>query len=317
MKNTFIKSTLILIIGGFITKILGMIIKIIITRMIGSSGYGLYALIMPTMILLISLSQLGLPTALNVLIAKNRNSKKLITAALIISLSIDILIIIFLLLSSRYISINLLKEPKVYYGLISIGLILPFISISNMLRSYFFAKERITPHVISNVLEDIVKLILIILFLPFFLKHGIEYAIAYIVLTNIFSELTSIIGFIILMPKFNYKKEDIKPNKFDIKSLFSIALPTTGSRLIGSIGFFLEPIIITFVLYKVGISNKYIVKEYGIINGYVLPLILLPSFFTMALSQALIPSVSKNYSKKLYNLVSNKIKQAIICYNNT
>ena len=313
MKNTFIKSTLILIIGGFITKILGMIIKIIITRMIGSSGYGLYALIMPTMILLISLSQLGLPTALNVLIAKNRNSKKLITAALIISLSIDILIIIFLLLSSRYISINLLKEPKVYYGLISIGLILPFISISNMLRSYFFAKERITPHVISNVLEDIVKLILIILFLPFFLKHGIEYAIAYIVLTNIFSELTSIIGFIILMPKFNYKKEDIKPNKFDIKSLFSIALPTTGSRLIGSIGFFLEPIIITFVLYKVGISNKYIVKEYGIINGYVLPLILLPSFFTMALSQALIPSVSKNYSKKLYNLVSNKIKQAIIC----
>lgn len=313
MKNTFIKSTLILIIGGFITKILGMIIKIIITRMIGSSGYGLYALIMPTMILLISLSQLGLPTALNVLIAKNRNSKKLITAALIISLSIDILIIIFLLLSSRYISINLLKEPKVYYGLISIGLILPFISISNMLRSYFFAKERITPHVITNVLEDIVKLILIILFLPFFLKHGIEYAIAYIVLTNIFSELTSIIGFIILMPKFNYKKEDIKPNKFDIKSLFSIALPTTGSRLIGSIGFFLEPIIITFVLYKVGISNKYIVKEYGIINGYVLPLILLPSFFTMALSQALIPSVSKNYSKKLYNLVSNKIKQAIIC----
>lgn len=313
MKNTFIKSTLILIIGGFITKILGMIIKIIITRMIGSSGYGLYALIMPTMILLISLSQLGLPTALNVLIAKNRNSKKLITAALIISLSIDILIIIFLLLSSRYISINLLKEPKVYYGLISLGLILPFISISNMLRSYFFAKERITPHVITNVLEDIVKLILIILFLPFFLKHGIEYAIAYIVLTNIFSELTSIIGFIILMPKFNYKKEDIKPNKFDIKSLFSIALPTTGSRLIGSIGFFLEPIIITFVLYKVGISNKYIVKEYGIINGYVLPLILLPSFFTMALSQALIPSVSKNYSKKLYNLVSNKIKQAIIC----
>ena len=29
IKNTFIKSTLILIIGGFITKILGMFIKII------------------------------------------------------------------------------------------------------------------------------------------------------------------------------------------------------------------------------------------------------------------------------------------------
>ena len=313
MKNTFIKSTIILIIGGFITKILGMLIKIITTRMIGSNGYGLYALIMPTMMLLISISQLGLPTALNVLIAKNKNTKRLITASLIISLTIDLLIMIFLICSAKYISTTLLHEKRVYYGLISIGLILPFISISNMLRSYFFAKERMLPHVITNVLEDVIKLIAIFIFLPFFISKGIKSAIAFIVLTNILSELTSIIGFIILIPKFKYKKEEIKPTKQDVKSLLNIALPTTGSRIVGSIGYFLEPIIITYVLYKVGFDNNYIVKEYGIINGYVLPLILLPSFFTSALSQALIPNVSKNYSKGKYDLVERKIKQAIIC----
>ena len=313
MKNTFIKSTIILIIGGFITKVLGMIIKIITTRMIGSNGYGLYALIIPTMMLLISISQLGLPTALNVLIAKNKNTKRLITASLIISLTIDLLIMIFLICSAKYISTTLLHEKRVYYGLISIGLILPFISISNMLRSYFFAKERMLPHVITNVLEDVIKLIAIFIFLPFFISKGIESAIAFIVLTNILSELTSIIGFIILIPKFKYKKEEIKPTKQDVKSLLNIAIPTTGSRIVGSIGYFLEPIIITYVLYKVGFDNNYIVKEYGIINGYVLPLILLPSFFTSALSQALIPNVSKNYSKGKYDLVERKIKQAIIC----
>ena len=313
MKNTFIKSTIILIIGGFITKVLGMIIKIITTRMIGSNGYGLYALIMPTMMLLISISQLGLPTALNVLIAKNKNTKRLITASLIISLTIDLLIMIFLICSAKYISTTLLHEKRVYYGLISIGLILPFISISNMLRSYFFAKERMLPHVITNVLEDVIKLIAIFIFLPFFISKGIESAIAFIVLTNILSELTSIIGFIILIPKFKYKKKEIKPTKQDVKSLLNIAIPTTGSRIVGSIGYFLEPIIITYVLYKVGFDNNYIVKEYGIINGYVLPLILLPSFFTSALSQALIPNVSKNYSKGKYDLVERKIKQAIIC----
>ena len=313
MKNTFIKSTIILIIGGFITKVLGMMIKIITTRMIGSNGYGLYALIMPTMMLLISISQLGLPTALNVLIAKNKNTKRLITASLIISLTIDLLIMIFLICSAKYISTTLLHEKRVYYGLISIGLILPFISISNMLRSYFFAKERMLPHVITNVLEDVIKLIAIFIFLPFFISKGIERAIAFIVLTNILSELTSIIGFIILIPKFKYKKEEIKPTKQDVKSLLNIAIPTTGSRIVGSIGYFLEPIIITYVLYKVGFDNNYIVREYGIINGYVLPLILLPSFFTSALSQALIPNVSKNYSKGKYDLVERKIKQAIIC----
>ena len=154
------------------------------------------------------------------------------------------------------------------------------------------------PHVITNILEDVVKLILIILFLPYFLSKGIHCAIFFIVITNIFSELTSIIGFIILLPKFTYTKKDIKPNKSIIKSLLGIALPTTGSRIVGSIGYFLEPIIITTVLYKIGLTNNYIVTEYGVINGYVLPLILLPSFFTMALSQALIPNVSKNYSNK-------------------
>lgn len=170
--NKFIKSTIILIIGGFITKILGMVIKIVITRMIKSSGYGLYALIMPTMLLLISLSQLGLPTALNVLIAKNKNIKKLITTSLIISLSLDLIIAIFLFSTSKYISTNLLNESRVYLGLIAISFILPFISISNILRSYYFAKERMLPHVITNILEDVVKLFLIILFLPYFVKRN-------------------------------------------------------------------------------------------------------------------------------------------------
>ena len=39
-KNKFIKSTLILILGGFITKILGMLIKIVITRALGTEGIG-------------------------------------------------------------------------------------------------------------------------------------------------------------------------------------------------------------------------------------------------------------------------------------
>ena len=88
-------------------------------------------------------------------------------------------------------------------------------------------------------------------------------------------------------------------------------MPTTGSRLIGSIGYFLEPIIITYVLIKIGYSNNFIVNEYGIINGYVMQLVLLPSFFTLAISQALIPIVSKNYSKGNFKYINKKLKQAI------
>jgi stage V sporulation protein B len=43
-----------------------------------------------------------------------------------------------------------------------------------------------------------------------------------------------------------------------------------------------------------------------------MPLILLPSFFTMAISQALIPIISKSYSNNNKSYTKYKIKQSII-----
>ena len=312
MKSKFIKSTLILIVGGFCTKLLGLTIKIVLTRLIGTEGIGLYSMIMPTFLLLNSIAQLGLPTALNILISKSKfNTKNLVFTAILISLSIDILIMIFLVFSSNYLSTNLLNNSNLSSSFLAIGFTLPFITISNCLRSYFFAKERMYPHVITNIIEDLVKLILIIIGIPFFIAKGVHYAVTFVILSNIFCELSSIIIFLFLLPNFIYKKDELHLNKNNIKELFKIAIPTTGSRLIGSVGYFLEPIIITYVLTKIGYSNKFIVHEYGIINGYVMQLVLLPSFFTAAISQALIPIVSKNYSIKKFNYVKKKIKQAI------
>ena len=312
MKNKFIKSTLILIVGGFFTKLLGLIIKIVLTRLIGTVGIGLYSMIMPTFLLLNSIAQLGLPTALNILISNGKfNTKNLVFTAILISLTIDFIILIFLIFSSNYLSTNLLHNSNLSSSFLAIGFVLPFITISNCLRSYFFAKERMYPHVITNIIEDLIKLIFIIIGIPFFITKGVHYAVTFVILSNIFCELSSIIIFLFLLPSYKYKKEELKLNKNNIKEIFKIALPTTGSRLIGSIGYFLEPIIITFVLIKIGYSNSFIVNEYGIINGYVMQLVLLPSFFTAALSQALIPIVSKNYSIGKYNFVKKKIKQAI------
>ena len=68
MKNKFIKSTIILIIGGFITKILGMIIKIVLTRTVSTEGIGLYMLVLPTFNLFITLCNLGVHTAITKLV---------------------------------------------------------------------------------------------------------------------------------------------------------------------------------------------------------------------------------------------------------
>lgn len=313
-KSKFIKSTIILIIGGFITKILGMVIKIIMTRLIGTEGIGIYMLISPTFMLLISLAQLGFPIAISKIVAEDRvNNKNIVFSIIPVSLLINLIIIIFMLLASNYIANNLLHEPRSYYALICTGLVLPFISISSILRGYFFGKQKMIPHVVSNVTEDIIRLIVIAIGIPIFLTKGIEYAVAFIVLSNIISEITSIIVLFFFLPKnFKLEKKDFVPNSSNMKNIFRISIPTTGSRLIGNIGHFLEPIIVTTILLQIGYTNNFIVKEYGIINGYVMPLLLLPSFFTAAISQALIPIVSNSFAHKNIKYTKNKIKQACL-----
>ena len=312
-KNKFVVATIILIIGGFITKILSMIIKIVMTRLVGTEGIGLYMLVNPTFMLFIAICTLGMPTAISKLVSENkRNNKKLVSSAALIAIVINVLIMTTILISGRFISNNLLHEPRSYYSIIAIGLVLPFISISSILRGYFFGKQKMLPHVVSNVTEDITRLISIILFTPLFLIKGLEYAVSFLILSNIISELTSIIVLFFFLPKsFKLTKKDITPNLSNIKDILEISLPTTGSRLIGTIGAFFEPIILTFFLLKTGFTNSYILTEYGVLNGYVMPLILLPSFFTGAISQALLPIVSQGYSHKKYEYVKNKIKQAL------
>lgn len=312
-KNIFLKSVILLLIGGFITKIISMFIKIVLARLIGTEGMGIYMLISPTFVMLMALAQLGFPVAISKLVAEDtKNNKNLVFSVIPISLSLNIIIIILLFLTAGYISHNLLNEDRGYWAIICIGFVLPFISISSILRGYFFGKQQMLPHVLSNVTEDFVRLIAIIIGIPIFLKFGLEYAVAFIVLTNVISELTSIFVLFFFIPKnFKITKKDLKPNKRNIKEVFSIGIPTTLSRIIGSIGAFLEPIILTYGLIKSGYTNNFIVNEYGIINGYVMPLILLPSFFTGAISQALIPNISKAHSKKHYKYVWNKIKFAI------
>jgi len=313
-KEKFIKSTIILIIGGFLTKILGMVIKIIMTRIVGIEGIGLYMLIFPTFALFMTISQLGFPVAISKLVSEDKyNNKNIVFSIIPFSLILNIILMIVIILIAPILANDLLKDPRCYYPILAIGLVLPFDSLSSILRGYFFGKQRMVPHVVSNITEQITRLILISITIPTLLDKSLVFAVSGLILVNVISELmSSLVLFFFLPKKFHIKKEDIKPEPLNIKAVLDISLPTTGSRIIGSIGYFLEPIVLTFVLLKVGYDNTYIVREYGIISGYVMPLLLLPSFFTNAISQALLPIVSRAYAENKKKYIKRKIKQAIM-----
>lgn len=314
MKEKFIKSTIILVIGGFITKILGMVIRIITTRIIGLEGIGLYMMVMPTYGLFITIATLSLPIAISKLVSENtRNNKKIVLGILPIAMIINIFIVFVLTFISVFISDKLLHNRQLYIPVIAMATTLPFITISNIIRGYFFGKEKMIPHVTSNIAEQIIRLLMIIIITPKLLKYGVITAITGIILYNIISELLSIFILFGFIPK-NIKiyKSDIIPDFDDIKDVFKISIPTTMGRIVSSISVFLEPIIITYVMLKTGYSSTQITNEYGIISGYVFPIVMMPQFLSAAISNALLPTISKLYADHSNKQIKRKLYQAIV-----
>lgn len=311
-KEKFLISTIILIIGGALTKVLGMIIRIIMTRIVGDEGISLYMVVFPTFSLFMTLSQLGLPIAISKLVSEEKyNNKNVIFSIIPFSILINILLILIILVFAPTISIKLLKDYRCYYPILAIALVIPFDSLSNIVRGYFFGKQKMIPHVISHITEQIVRLILIILIIPKIIDKSLIYAISILIGINAISEFISMLILLIFIPKqFNLSKKDIKPNLINVKNILNIAIPTTGGRLIGSIGYFLEPILITLACKYSKYTSSYLIMQYGVIEGYVMPLLLLPSFFTNAISSALLPVISNAYSNNKIKYLKKKIKQA-------
>lgn len=295
MKNKFIKSTLILLIGGIITKLLSFIIRIYFTRNIGS-GIEIYSLVMPTYSLLITITQLGFPLAISSIIAKGEKTGKNIASSIIpISIILNIFLILIVVLSANFLSNNLLHNKEAYYPLLACSLVLPFISIASIIRGYFFGKQQMMPHTISNIIEQLFKLFIVIIVLPKLIKHGIIFAVTGYILISIISETISIIVFLLYLPKgFSIKKEDLKPDIGTIKDVLKIGIPSVSSRIIGNIGYFFEPIILTNLLLLNGFSNEYIISNYAIYNAYVIGLLVVPTYLLGAVATALLPELSKN-----------------------
>ena len=295
MKNKFIKSTLILLIGGIITKLLSFVIRIYFTRNIGS-GIEIYSLIMPTYSLLITITQLGFPLAISSIIAKGEKTGKNIASSIIpISILLNIFLILIVVLSAGFLSNNLLHNKEAYYPLLACSLVLPFISIASIIRGYFFGKQQMMPHTISNIIEQLFKLFIVIIVLPKLIKHGIIFAVTGYILISIISETISIIVFLLYLPKgFTIKKEDLKPDIGTIKDILKIGIPSVSSRIIGNIGYFFEPIILTNLLLLNGFSNDYIISNYAIYNTYVIGLLVVPTYLLGAVATALLPELSKN-----------------------
>ena len=306
-NNLLIKNIIILLVSGALAKVLGMLGKIIYTRIAGVNVVSLYTLITPTLMLIISITQFSFPISISKISAEEKyDNKSLLKNAYLIGLIINIILILILVLSSNFIA-KALHNRSLAPAILSISVIIPFVCVSSVQRGFLHGKEDMLPASITNITEEIIKILLIIFILPITISSGNITSVIFLILFNVITETSNILFMQKAINKkyINHSKGRI--NKNIIKEILSISIPTTSVRLIASVGFFLEPIILTNTLLSTGYSPNYITMEYGIINSYIVPLLSIPSFFSISIASALLPNITKAYANKKYDEFNRKL----------
>ncbi|MCL6572618.1 MAG: stage V sporulation protein B, partial [Bacillus sp. (in: Bacteria)] len=321
--SKFLKGTFILLIAGLVTRVLGFINRIVIARSIGEEGVGLYMMAFPTFILVVTLTQIGLPVAISKNIAEaqakgnHAEIKKILVVSLATTITLSIIFTPALILLAPILSTTVFTDPRTYYPLMAIAPVVPVIAVSSVLRGYFQGRQNMRPSATSQILEQFVRITLIAIMTKAFLPYGIEYAAAAAMVASVIGELVSLIYLMTtfkLKKRFRLRKDFFKyvhSGKKTFKDLMEIALPTMGSRLIGSVSWFFEPIVVVHSLALAGVIAVEATKQYGALTGFAMPLLMLPSFVTFSLATSLVPAISEANSQNNKKLIEYRLQQAL------
>lgn len=322
-KQTFLRGTIVLIIAGMITRLLGFVNRIVVARLMGEEGVGLYMMALPSLFLVITLTQIGLPIAIAKRVAEanaqnnSRKIKQIISLSFLIITCTSIFFSVCMIFLTPFIANYLMTDHRTVYPLMIISPIIPLIAYSSVIKGYFQGMQNMTPQSIAIVIEQIIRITAVYLLVKILLPYGIEFAAAGAVFSIFIGELASLLYlFITFKAKKVIKVRHqfftfLKHSKTARKELFSIALPNTGSKLISSFSHFLEPILVAQSLAIAGVSTHDATKQYGELTGYAMPLLFLPSFITQSLSIALVPAISEVASFGNQKLIHYRIHQAI------
>jgi stage V sporulation protein B len=324
-KQSLLKGTIILTLAAFITRLFGFVNRIVLANVLGPEGTGLIMMALPVTGLLITLSTLGLPVSISKLVAEaevkgdHRRVKNILIVSLTTTGILSFILMTGTFLGARLISSALLTDQRAYFSLIAVLPIVLIVSVSSVLKGYFRGKQNMTPIAFSQVIEQVVKIGFIYLLVQYLLPYGIEYAAAGAVLSSIVGEGASLLY---LYSIFQWSKQkqfklhtsfykQIRKGKEVFNDLLQTGIPTTGNGLIHSILGVVQPILITQSLALAGTGTDLATKQYGIVMGYVLPLLMLPGFVTNSLSVPLVPAISEAKENNNLQLVHRRINQAV------
>ncbi len=290
----------------------------------GDIGLGIYHMVFNFLMICIALTTTGIPTALSCLVAKESALKDkkdvniFFISTLYVSFFISLLISLLVSFNSTYLSFKLLQDENLNLFILSICPAIVIITISNVLRGYFYGIKKVMVPAIGQVIEQITRILFVFLLTMYISDKAM---ICYVTLLGIsIGEATNVIYMSICLYKESslYNNFTIRLKDFYYSSVetLKMALPITCNRMSSVILQSVSSMIVPSRLALSGISYTQSIGLYGVICGMMaLPITCnrMSSVILQSVSSMIVPSrlalsgISYTQSIGLYGVICGMV----------
>lgn len=319
--SKFIYGSIILAIINGIVRVFGFGYKIVLSKLIGPQGIGLFQMVFPILMVFITLTTAGIPIAVSKMVSRENSInnhtgiKKIFTISFIFTLTLSLILSLTLLLFAQNFTDIFWSDSGLVILIRSICPAIIIISLSSLIRGYFYGLQKVAIPGASQIIEQIVR-ISFVLGILYYLNIKSSKLGALIAVWGI--SIGELVGLITLIINYKITNLSLRSNnmtKLKFKDilieLMTISIPITLSRFINVLMQMGNTVLIPKRLVLAGYSMDTAISTLGKVMGMTMPFVMLPFIFTSALVVNIIPDISNKKHISQYSSIKKDISLSI------
>lgn len=283
---------------------LGFLYRILLSRMLGSEGLGVYQVALTVFAVFLTVSSSGLPVTLSRTISKHRaegarsREHAATSAAVLISLACSIPVTILLFLLRAQFS-QVFSDPRcadLFYILLP-GLV--FTSAYSVIRGSFWGNKRFLAYSLVELCEEMLRICVGVILLVF-----VQTTLAEVNRAAFAVLLSYLFSFALALGYYFFRGGKFRSPKGELKPLVAASLPVTTMRTSSSLLSSLISVLFPLRMQAAGFTSAAAMSEYGVVYGMVQPVMAIPCAFIGSIALVLVPELSEKFYKGKTNEVS-------------
>jgi stage V sporulation protein B len=326
-KDTFLKGAFILTAAGIIVKIIGSVNRILLSRLLGGEGIGLYQMAYPIYLLALSISSAGIPVAISIIVAEKVALSDFRGANRVFRISLGLLTITGILFTfilyfgaGWLVEEHFVRDPRAYYAIAALAPAIFFVTILSSYRGYFQGLQMMTPTAVSQIFEQLIRVVTMIFLAFYLLPIGLEYAAAG---ASFGAGPGALAGLMVLMYYYwqhsAVLKEKIatqpiikqEASSKIISRIVKLALPVSLANIMLPVVSSIDLLIVPARLEVAGYTVSQATELFGYLTGMAIALINVPTILTGSLASSLVPAISEAFTLKDHKRIYQRIAMAM------